>query len=142
MEREAEYYLTDAFDWMLNQGLVFRTAAVTAWLDCGTLEAFMNTTRYLLDHEPQTGARRGCHNSVIMEPVHIAEDAVVKNSVIGPYVTIEAGGRVSESVIRNSIVFESAEIKNSVLHNSMIGASSVVTGKSSRVNIGDYSSLS
>ncbi len=137
-----EYYLTDAFDWMLNQGLVFRTAAVTAWLDCGTLEAFMDTTRYLLDHEPQTGARPGCHHSVIMEPVHIAEDAVVENSVIGPYVTIEAGAHVSESIIRNSIVFESAEIKNSVLHDSMIGASSVVTGKSSRVNIGDYSSLS
>ncbi len=137
-----EYYLTDAFDWMLKQGLVFRTAAVQAWLDCGTLDAFMDTTRYLLDHEPQNGPIPACLNSIIIEPVYIAPDAVVEHSVIGPYVSVEAGAQVSSSIVRNSIVFESANVKNSVLYDSMIGANSTVRGQSSSLNIGDYSNLS
>jgi len=137
-----EYYLTDAFDWMLRQGLIFRTAPVQAWLDCGTLSAFMNTTRYLLDHEPQNKPRRGCLDSLIIEPVYIAEDAIVEHSIIGPYVAIEADARISSSILRNSIVFESANIKNSVLHDSMIGANSNVIRQVSELNIGDYSDLS
>ena len=136
-----EYYLTDAFDGMLKQGLIFRTAAVNAWLDCGTLDAFMDTTRYLLDHEPQTAVRPGCTNSIVHEPVYIAEDAIVKNSVIGPYVSVEAGGHVTNSVIRDSIIFESASVQGSVLHESMIGANSVVSGMHKKINIGDHSCL-
>ena len=137
-----EYYLTDAFDWMLKQGLVFRTAAVQAWLDCGTLEAFMDTTRYLLAQETQTGTRPGCSNSIILEPVYIARDAIVEHSVIGPYVSVEAGAHISSSIIRDSIVFESAIVKHSILHDSMIGANSIVANESSRLNVGDYSDLS
>lgn len=136
-----EYYLTDAFDGMLKHGLIFRTAAVNAWLDCGTLEAFMDTTRYLLDHEPQTGARPGCRDTVIHEPIYIAEDAVIENSIIGPYVSVESGARVTNSIIRDSIVFESAQIQNSILHESMIGANSAVAGMSKKINVGDHSHL-
>ena len=137
-----EYYLTDAFDWMLKQGLTFRTAAVNAWLDCGTLSAFMDTTRYLLDHEPQESVRLHCTDSIIQDPVYIAEDATIKNCVLGPYVSVEAGACLTNSIIRDSIIFESAQVKDSVLHDSMIGANSLVTGQSSRLNIGDYSNLS
>ena len=136
-----EYYLTDAFDGMLKQGLIFRTAAVNAWLDCGTLDAFMDTTRYLLDHEPQTAARLGCTNSIIHEPVYIADGAVVKNSVIGPYVSVEADAHITDSIIRDSIIFESAHVQNSVLHESMIGANGVVAGMYKKINVGDYSYL-
>ena len=137
-----EYYLTDAFDLMLKRGLVFHTAPVHAWLDCGTLDAFMNTTRYLLDHERQNVPRAGCLNATIIEPVYISPDAVVENSVLGPYVSVEAGAHISNSILRNSIVFESANIQNSVLYDSMIGAHSKVTGQSCRLNVGDYSNLS
>lgn len=137
-----EYYLTDAFDLMLNQGLTFRTAAVKAWLDCGTLEAFMETTRYLLQNEPQDTVRPGCKHSVIREPVYIAEDAVVENSVLGPYVAVESDAYIGNSVIRNSIIFESAEVTDAVLSHSMVGENSSVSGKSTQLNIGDHSYLS
>lgn len=137
-----EYYLTDAFDLMLKQGLTFRTAVVKAWLDCGTLEALMETTRYLLQHEPQDTVRPGCKHSVIREPVYIAEDAVVENSVLGPYVAIESGAYIGNSVIRDSIVFESAEVTDAVLNQSMVGANSSVSGKATQLNVGDHSHLS
>ncbi len=136
-----EYYLTDAFDGMLKDGLVFRTAAVNAWLDCGTLDAFMDTTRYLLDHEPQRSPRPGCSNSILHEPVHIAEDAIIENSILGPYVSVEAGAHVRNSILRDSIIFESAQVQNSVLRDSMIGAHSIITGRPDKVNVGDQSHL-
>ena len=136
-----EYYLTDAFDTLLKQGAIFRTAAVSAWLDCGTLDAFMSTTRYLLNHESQPIRRAQCENSIILEPVYIGDSASVRNSVVGPYVCVESGASITNSVIRDSIIFESANVQDSILHDSMIGANSQVVGRSLQLNIGDHSDL-
>ena len=133
-----EYYLTDAFDLMLKDGLIFKMAQVRAWLDCGTLEAFMNTTRFLLAHEPQDIRRATSRGSVVIEPVHIAEGAAITQSVIGPYVSVESGARIEHAVISNSIIFEHAHVRNVVLDGSMIGAHSVIDPGASVLNIGDF----
>jgi len=136
-----EYYLTDAFDLMLKDGLIFRTAGVRSWLDCGTLEAFQDTVRYLLMHEPQDVRRVGTSGSVLVEPVYLDESAVVTGSVIGPYVCIEAGARINHSVIRNSIIFEGARVSNAVLDNSLIGSHSTVVHPAMAFNVGDFSDV-
>ncbi len=140
--KDGEYYLTDAFDHMLKSGLIFSSTTVNAWLDCGTLDAFMDTTCYLLDHERQIGDRPDCPNSIIIEPVYIGENACVTDSIIGPYVSVESGAQITNSIIKNSIIFESATVQDSILKGSMIGAQSTVTGKASQLNIGDHSNLS
>jgi len=140
--KDGEYYLTDAFDRMLKEGLIFSSTTVNAWLDCGTLNAFMDTTRYLLNHEPQNVDGPRCNNSIIIEPVYIGEDSHVTDSIIGPYVSIEAGAQITHSIIKNSIIFESANVQDSVLNDSMIGAHSTVIGKLNSLNVGDYSDLS
>lgn len=133
-----EYYLTDAFDLMLKDGLVFRTAQVRTWLDCGTVEAFMDTTRYLLEHEPQDIRRTTGLGSVVIEPVHIAEGVTITDSVIGPYVSVESGAIIEHAVISNSIIFERAHVKNVVLDRSMIGANSIIDPGASVLNVGDF----
>ena len=54
-----EYYLTDAFDQMLKADLVFKTASVSDWLDCGTIDALMETTKIIL----AKGSRRSTTRS-------------------------------------------------------------------------------
>ena len=132
-----EFYLTDAFDLMLKDGHVFKTATVTAWLDCGTLTALMDTTRHLLDGEalPPPDA---VENSVLLEPVYIGEGARVTNSVVGPYVSIEAGATIKGSILRDSIVFEGARVENVVLKDSFIGAHATVNPTTPSLNIGDH----
>jgi len=137
-----EYYLTDAFDHMLKQGLIFKTALVNVWLDCGTLDALRDTTRYLLDQELHSETRPDHSSCILREPVFIAEDAIVTNSVIGPYVSVESGAEITNSIIEHSTVFESAVVQNSILHDSMIGAHSHIIGRSQQLNVGDYSKLS
>ena len=136
-----EYYLTDAFDLMLKNGLVFRTANVRAWLDCGTLKALQDTVRYLMMHEPQENRKNATSGSVLIEPVFIADGAKIVNSLIGPYVCIEAGARITRSVISNSIIFENARISNAVLDHSLIGAHSTVTPSPMVCNVGDYADV-
>jgi glucose-1-phosphate thymidylyltransferase len=136
-----EFFLTDAFDDMLKQGLVFKTASVSEWLDCGTIEALLDTTKIILDKE-QDGLRQGTvENAIIHDPVYIGPGATVKDSVVGPYVSIEAGAEVRESVLRDSIVFSKARVQRAVLQDSLIGQNATVNGQRQRLNVGDHSEI-
>ena len=136
-----EYYLTDAFDLMLKAGGVFTTASVRHWLDCGTLSAFMDTARHLLQSEEVAIEPSRSTNSVLIPPVHVAPGARIMDSVIGPYVSVERDAQVNGSVIRDSIVFEGAQVTSASIHNSFVGAHSVITGVAGSINVGDYAEI-
>ncbi len=51
-----EFYLTDAFQYMVDHGARIRTAPVAGWYDCGKLETLLDTNRHLL--ETTRGGRR------------------------------------------------------------------------------------
>src|SRR5207245_1421319 len=46
-----EYYLTDAFQYMVDRGRRLFTAAVGGWYDCGKVETLLETNRHLLEQE-------------------------------------------------------------------------------------------
>lgn len=60
-------------------------------------------------------------NSVIIPPCYIGKEVTIENSVVGPHVSIGEGSRISESVIRNSIVQTKTRIRGANIQNSMIG---------------------
>jgi glucose-1-phosphate thymidylyltransferase len=136
-----EYQLTDAFDHLLKQGLVFKTASVTEWLDCGTIEALLDTTKIILDKENHDLQQGQVEDSIIHDPVYIAPGATVKGSVVGPYVSIEKGAEVSGSILRDSIVFSNARVQQAVLGDSLIGQYAAVKGHVQRLNVGDHAEL-
>lgn len=136
-----EFQLTDAFDRMLRQGSLFKTASVTEWLDCGTIPALMDTTRQILDRESDDLHQGDVENSVIIDPVYVGPGARVVNSVVGPHVSIEEGAEVTGSVIRGSIVFADAKVENAALENSLIGRNAVVQPQPQRINVGDHSEV-
>jgi len=137
-----EYQLTDAFDRLLKQGLVFKTASVTDWLDCGTIEALLDTTKIILDKENHQPHQGQVEDSIIHDPVYIAPGATVTGSVIGPYVSIEKGAQVSGSILKDSIVFSNARVEQAVLRDSLIGQHATVKGHVQRLNVGDHAELS
>ena len=136
-----EYYLTDAFDHMLASGLVFRTTSVKHWLDCGTLPAFRDTVRHLLDSEAGAPSPEVLDRCTIIPPVYMAPGAHAEDSVIGPYACLEKGARVARSVVRNSILFEGARVSDTVLKDSFVGAHSTVSPSAVTVNVGDFSEI-
>ncbi|MEZ4699710.1 MAG: sugar phosphate nucleotidyltransferase [Rhodothermales bacterium] len=133
-----EFYLTDAFDKLLKQGAVFKTATVSEWLDCGTIDALMETTKTILSKESDALHLGSINNSIIHDPVFVGPGARVVNSVIGPYVSIEEGSEVSGAVIRDSIIFAHARVENAVLANSLVGQNARVIDRPKRINVGDH----
>ena len=122
---------------MIGNGSRFRAPEIEAWLDCGKPETLLETNRYLLQ------GRHHIHgesiNSVLIEPVHIEKGAIVRESIIGPHVSIAAGSVIEKSIISESIINSNSEVRNMVLHDSILGDSVHMNGSPRRMNIGDHS---
>jgi glucose-1-phosphate thymidylyltransferase len=134
---KGEYYLPSVFMRMIQDGHRFRAPEIDAWLDCGKPETLLETNRYLL------GERHHCHgeavNSVLIEPVHISEGAVVRNSILGPNVSVAPQCVIEDSIIRNSIINSGSEVREMVLESTILGDNVRLVGGPRRMNIGDHS---
>ena len=125
-----EFYLTDAFQYMVDQGKKLLVSEVGGWYDCGKVDTLLETNEHLLKNgrgqKPATlesGVR-------IQEPVRIEEGVTLKNSTIGPNVTIEAGSAVEGSTIANSILGRGVQVRNAKLKGSVIGDKQKIDGRS------------
>lgn len=134
-----EYQLTDAFDLLLKEDKIFKTATVTEWLDCGNIPALSETTSFILKHEGHTATGKG---TIVHPPVFLGPGATLEGGEIGPNVSVEAGAVVKNSTISNSILFENARVSDSSLSNSLIGKNATVRSFSGKLNIGDHSEVS
>jgi len=134
-----EYWLADALQLMVESGERLRTFPIERWYDCGTPEALLHANHELLESAPPPPGR--IEGSVIIPPSFVAPTAAVEGSIVGPYVTIAEGARVSNAVLRESIVNAHARVEGVLLEDSIIGENAAVTGRRSRINLGDSSEI-
>lgn len=132
-----EYQLTDGLQLMLEFGEKMKVAK-TNWLDCGTPDALLDTNRYLLEKQFQN---YHFPNSVTIPPVFVAPDVTIEYSIIGPYTSIGGRARITNAIIKDSVINPGAEIQNVILNRSIIGASARVNGNFHRLNIGGSSQV-
>jgi glucose-1-phosphate thymidylyltransferase len=135
---KGELQLTDAIQIMIEDGERLTSFQVEGWYDCGKPETLLSTNQFLLDRK---SVSKKYETVVINEPVHIAEDVEIKNSVIGPYTTIDRGCKINDSVIRNSIIGLNTEVSKAILENSIIGNNSAIRGTFKKLNSGDSSEI-
>ncbi len=138
-----EFYLTDAFQYMVDKGARIRTAPVEGWYDCGKVETVLETNGHLVE----TG-RGGVASDARVEDDAQVDGAVrvepgvrVSNSTVGPHVTLERGAVVEGSTLRNCIVGADAKILRAQLQDSIVGSRAVVEGVQGRVNVGEYAEI-
>jgi glucose-1-phosphate thymidylyltransferase len=139
--KSKEYYLTDAFQFMVDHGAKIRVEEVTGWYDCGQPETWIETNAHLLEHKGRALAPQGGRNVKIHKPVRVSEGVTLENVEIGPNVTIEEGSVLKNAKVRNSIIGMNARIENSDVHDSLIGDNTVVNNVTGVVNIGDHSEV-
>ncbi|MEN8144552.1 MAG: sugar phosphate nucleotidyltransferase [Gemmatimonadota bacterium] len=135
--RGGEYYLTDAFQFMIDKGDKLLTAQVSAWWDCGKIETILETNRLVLE---SGGAARPAvaDGSEVVDPVCVAEGVTIEASNIGPNVSIAAGSVIRGSRLANCIVGEGATLVDCDLTDSLIGDHVEVTGLRGTVSLGDH----
>lgn len=144
---KGEYFLTDAFNIMIERGLKMRTQSVDVWLDTGTIDATLETNRYLLKHGQANRTKREKKDGVeIIPPVFIHGSAQVFNSVIGPDASIGADCKISNARIEDCVLESGVSVETACLKSSFIGRLSSIQGRSAsdpplKLNIGDNSSV-
>jgi glucose-1-phosphate thymidylyltransferase len=142
-DENGEYHLTSALQHMVEDGIPMHAFRVNNWFDCGKKETLLSTNAILLrqmDTAP-TDNEHGYENSVIIHPVNIAEGSVIKNSIVGPNVTIGEHTKIESSIVKDSIIGSFAELHHVVLNSSIIGSDAFVRGLSQSLNIGDNTEI-
>jgi glucose-1-phosphate thymidylyltransferase len=137
-----EFYLTDAFQYMVDQGSRLMVAPVAGWYDCGKPETLLDTNRHLLETtrgEVAPGAE--VDSTVLDDPVRIEEEVVLSGSRVGPNVTVERGARIVNSSLRDCIIGPGAVVEGSELNGSLVGGHARVVDFRGRLNVLDHSEV-
>ncbi len=142
---KGEFQLTNALENMKNKGSRFTSGTVNEWMDCGNKDVTVETNGRILGfvekEEDLVSPEATIENSEIIAPCYIAAGAVIRNSKIGPRVSIGVNTEVVNSTIDNAIVQNDSHISDATLTNSMIGNKAHFNGKFTTVSIGDYSRM-
>ncbi|MCH2666091.1 NTP transferase domain-containing protein [bacterium] len=133
-----EFQITDAFGMMVDAGSHLHAFPVDNWFDCGVTESLLETNRHLLGRLPEPTQRDGV---ILIPPVYVADSATVTNSVVGPHVSVGENARISNSIIKDSIVGADAQVERCFLHQSLIGDNAVVEAGARKLNVGDSSEV-
>ena len=136
IKTKGEYQLTDALQKMLEWGESFEVINIEHNLDCGTRKSLLETNAYLLNKNPQPPP--AIPETVIIPPVYIGRNAVIKRSIIGPNVHLGAEVQVMNSVLSNAIISDGAILKDVILDESLIGQKSQVSGIVQQIDTADY----
>jgi len=142
---KGEYQLTNAMENMKRKGARFKAGSVDVWMDCGNKNAMVDTNTKVLGFikgdKGLVSASVKKENSVVIEPCFIGDEVTLVNSVVGPYVSIEKGSTVTNSVVRNSILRGGVRVQDAVIDNSMVGERAQVKGHALDLSLSDDSTL-
>ncbi|HYK81735.1 MAG TPA: sugar phosphate nucleotidyltransferase [Gemmatimonadales bacterium] len=124
-----EFYLTDAFQYMVDHGRRLLTAPVRGWYDCGQVDTLLATNRHLLEQGRTHMPSGPCPRCTIVPPVYIEDGVTIHDATVGPNVALEGGSFVAESTIVNSILGRNVRVVQSTVQDSLIGDDQVIDGR-------------
>lgn len=140
--RTGEFSITDALDCMIQKGCTIRSFKVSNWFDCGKKETLLESNATLLKKFGGQIADYQCfENTIIIPPVSIGEGCDIKNSVIGPNVTIGDNSVCTYTIVKNSIIGSFTKLYDVVLDDSLIGSDTSIQGETRSLNIGDNTDI-
>lgn len=139
-KNQGEYFLTDAFQYMIDKGAKIRVIDVEGWYDAGKIETMLETNEAMLKRG-RARKPKSAGDSTIIDPVYIEDNVTLKKSKVGPNVSIGAGSVLDGVEVSNSIVGAEAKITKSVLRNSLVGDYAIVEGVKGEMTIGDHSEV-
>jgi len=151
-QNKGEWFLTDAFQWMIERGARIKTAEVAGWYDCGTVATTLETNRVLLERQLRDAKVRGKPgrdpaarhlpaSAKIVEPCYIEDGVTIERSTVGPFASIEAGTVVRDSTVQNAIVGRNCRLERVRLDGAILGEEVVVQGLAGSASLGAHSEV-
>jgi len=141
-----EYQLPDALRRLTEAGYKFKPGEVIEWLDCGNKEVTVYTNQRVLEFDREKNldlidASVTLVNSIVIPPCYIGENVILENTIAGPHVSIGKNSKISNAILKNSILQSSVTIENALIQDAMIGNNAAFKGKMNDLSIGDYSTV-
>ena len=141
-----EYQINDGIKRMMANGKVFTTGTVDEWMDCGNKAITVQTNAKMLNFlelegESLVAGDVSLDNATVIAPCFIGSGVQLKNTTVGPHVSIGANTVLSDCNVKNSIIQAQSTIKNATLEGAMIGNHVYFDGSFKQVSLGDYSEL-
>ncbi|MED4581355.1 glucose-1-phosphate thymidylyltransferase [Brevibacillus choshinensis] len=133
-----ELEITDAIQSLIDRGFHISHAVTTGkYSDVGTIERWLEANRWMLTNDlgdqHQIGKDSIVENCDIVGPVLIGDGCQIKNSRLGPFVSIQNGVQLENCAhIENSILLENSSLSDVTwkVSDSVFGRSSQLTGHS------------
>lgn len=146
LKENNEYQLTNVLESLKQQGAKFIPGKVDAWMDCGKKDPTVDTNKQVLAFEAADGNNLVAddvvlENAEIIQPCYIGKNVVLKNTKIGPYVSIGENSTIENATISNSLIQTNVQISNANFDNAMIGNFAKFNGNFTSISIGDYTEL-
>ena len=144
VKEKGEYQLTTALEHMKQKGLKFRPSGIEEWLDCGNKSNVLDTNTRILqlkvENENLVHDSVITENTVIIPPCCIGANTVLRNTVVGPHVSIGDHCVIENSILSNTLIQNHTNVDHANLQRAMLGSHVQYDGKASDVSLGDYSS--
>jgi glucose-1-phosphate thymidylyltransferase len=142
VKSRGEFTITDALECMIEKGAAFKSFKVMNWFDCGKKDTLLVSNATLLKKFGGIiSPEHSFENTIVIPPVSIATGCDIKNSIIGPNVTIGEKTTINYSIIKDSIIGSFADLYDIVLTQSLIGSDTEIKGESRSLNIGDNTEI-
>jgi len=136
-----EFYLTDAFQYMVDMGKKLFVSEVGGWYDCGKVDTLLETNEHLLKHGRGKKPSTVPSGVKINDPVYIEDGVTLEDATIGPNVAVESGSRIVGSTVANSILGRDVQLKKATVRGSVIGDKQVIDGKEVKDSVMDAGEL-
>lgn len=132
-----EFYLTDAFQYMVDQGKKLLVSEVGGWYDCGKVDTLLETNEHLLKHGRGKRPAKVSADVRIKEPVYIEDGVTLTDATIGPNASIESGSSIVGSTVANSILGRGTQVKNATVEGSVVGDQQKIEGRQVKDSVMD-----
>ena len=139
-----EYLLNYGIERMIEKKRVFKSQEIETWMDCGTPKLLIESAKKIMNskiilEENNSFIKSG--NVKITQPVFIGKNVKIKDSEIGPFVSIGDDTDISNSNIESTLIYKSVKVSNADIKNSILGQYSVYDGSNKEIFLGDYSQI-
>ena len=144
MKPGKEYLLNYGIERMIEKKRVFKSQEIETWMDCGTPKLLIESAKKIMSskiilEENNSFIKSG--NVKITQPVFIGKNVKIKDSEIGPFVSIGDDTDISNSNIESTLIYKNVKVSNANIKNSILGQYSVYDGSNKEIFLGDYSQI-
>ena len=139
-----EYLLNYGIKKMIKNNKIFKSQEIETWMDCGTPQLLLESAKIIMKSNESSSnendfSREG--TVIINQPVFIGDNVVIKNSKVGPYVSVGNNCTISDSNIKSSLIYNNSNVSNATIKNSILGANCNYDGSNKEIFLGDHSQI-